>query len=87
MIFAGLPIATCPFGISCVTTEPAPISVFSPMIIPGRIIDPAPITALFFMVGPLQHFLFCIGACFLNSGQGGWRTFAPVPIVLWDVQI
>ncbi len=42
---AGLPRTTAPAGTSRVTTAPAPITAFSPMVTSGRTIAPVPITA------------------------------------------
>ena len=49
---AGLPTQSSPAGILFVTTLPAPTIAFSPIVIPGKIVEPAPIDA------PLQTYVF-----------------------------
>jgi hypothetical protein len=50
MIFAGTP-ATTVFGkTSFVTTDPAPISAFSPIVIPHKMVALDPIDAPFFTI-------------------------------------
>ena len=43
--FAGLPTHNSPVGTSLVTTLPAPIIAFSPMVMPHNTVHPAPIVA------------------------------------------
>ena len=47
---AGFPAAITNPGILLLTTDPAPITVFSPIVTPGRSIVPAPIQQPFFKI-------------------------------------
>ena len=49
MNFAGFPNHTSPAGTDFVTTLPAPIMAFSPIVTPARIVEFAPILAPFFI--------------------------------------
>jgi hypothetical protein len=49
MTFAGTPAAKLFGGTSLVTTAPAPITVFSPMVTPPRIVAAAAIQTFFAM--------------------------------------
>ena len=49
MNFAGFPNHTSPAGTGFVTTLPAPIMAFSPIVTPARIVEFAPILAPFFI--------------------------------------
>lgn len=49
MCFAGTPATTVLLGTSFVTTEPAATTALSPIIIPGKIVDAAPIHAFLFI--------------------------------------
>ena len=59
------------------TTEPAPINEFSPISIPGRSVEFAPIFAFFFMVAPLSSFF--------AFGESGY--FAFVMTTLGPIQL
>ena len=64
---AGFP-ATTPFsGTFFVTTDPAPTRAFFPIIIPGRIVEFAPILAPCLISGPLRFFF--------TSGDRGYFAF------------
>ena len=63
---AGLPYAMTPEGTSLVTTLPAPMIVFSPMVIPQRMMLPVPMDApCSIIVGVTFQSLSC---CLLPSG-------------------
>lgn len=74
MTLQGFPTATTLDGISFVTTLPAPITVLSPIVTPGKMIAPAPI----------QQFLpICTGILYRynrsrSSGKTGWPAVAIV---------
>jgi len=51
---AGFPMTTAPGGTSLTTTDPAPTRAFSPMTIPGNIVEFAPIFAPFLTKGPAR---------------------------------
>lgn len=54
IVLAGLPPTTVLFSTSLVTTAPAATTAFSPTVIPGRMVAPAPIQQLRFSRTGLQ---------------------------------
>ena len=72
MTLQGLPAATELAGISRVTTLPAPMTLFSPMVTPGQMTLLAPIQQLSPMVTWAQYIYP------RRSGLMGWPTVAMV---------
>ena len=70
---AGFPATSIPAGTSVVTTLPAPISAFSPMVMSGSSVTLTPMRAPRRMVGPCMH-LVQIGCGSLATVTPGARN-------------
>ena len=71
----GLPTATTPEGIECVTTLPAPIVVPFPTVTPGRITLRPPIpTSSPMTTGAVDEFQKAAFSFRRSAGFVGWKT-------------